>query len=90
MPTLKKLSPQDLSQFRSLRQKHLEMYPMSVSTSASAWKNASDTQILALLEYSDQQKDNCILGALEDQELVGMIGFKRETQKATVMHKAVL
>lgn len=86
---IRRLTPGDAVSFARLRLLGLEMHPEAFGTSADAWREASDEQRSAALSPGDEPADQFVLGAFEDDELVGVLGFKRE-RRESVRHKGSL
>jgi ribosomal protein S18 acetylase RimI-like enzyme len=85
MITIRKLGSSDYDAFYAMRIHMLESSTKNYTAGAGDWKNASKEQVMAYLQESEKGSDNFVLGAFQD-ELVGMIGFRRET-RATIRHK---
>jgi ribosomal protein S18 acetylase RimI-like enzyme len=87
IPTIRQLSGLDSNSYYRLRLMGLELHPEAFGTGAEDFKKATDDQVKALLDKSS--KDDFVLGAFHDAELVGVIGFKRE-YKHSVSHKGTI
>lgn len=87
--TTRSLTPNDYVQFRSLRQQHLELDGQSVTTSAKDWREASKEQVLALLSLEGRREHNFMMGAFQNDKLVGHIGFQRNIKKMQTAHKGL-
>ena len=86
---ISRITPNDYDQFYALRLESLETCPEEFATDAEAWKNASRDTINKMLVASEERADAHILGAWEDDTLVGMIGANRNL-RPTVKHKSTL
>jgi len=86
---ISRLTPNDYDHFYALRLESLEACPEEFATDAEAWKNASRETIDNLLVASEERQDAPILGAWEDDTLIGMIGANRNL-RPTVRHKSTL
>jgi len=83
---IRKLLGSDYDSFHTMRIGMLELNARDYTAGASDWRNASQEQIMSYLRENEEGSDNFVLGAFRDGELVGMLGFRRET-RATVRHK---
>ena len=86
---IRRLTPEDADPFFRLRLLGLDTHPEAFGTSADAWRGASPEQARAALEPADDPTARFVLGALEDGQLVGLLGFRRESRKA-LHHKGSL
>lgn len=84
-----RLTSEDYEQFYSLRLESLKACPEEFATDAEAWMNASRETINKLLVISEERKDAPIFGAWEDDNLVGLVGIKRDL-RPSVRHKSTL
>jgi len=89
-PTLvRRLCLSDWSAFEALRLEGLERHPEAFATSAKAWKEAPKEATEGPLQRSEDSSDDRVLGAFLEEQLVGLIGFRRE-QRSSVCHKGSL
>ena len=86
---IRRLTREDTERFSRLRLLGLELHPQAFSTGADAWRVATREHVGALLEPGDPPDDRFVLGAWEGDNLVGLIGFKRERRRY-VSHKGSL
>jgi len=86
---VRELNENDYLEFRALRQSHLDNEPQSVGTVAKDFKEAPKEKVIALL-HKPIDSQNFIMGSFVGRELVGMLGFKRDTRKSSILHKATL
>lgn len=87
--TVRRLTPEDAPQFVALRHLGLERHPEAFATGAEAWRDPSPEAVAATLGSADAPWDRFVLGAFEEDRLVGLLGFKREP-RASVRHKGSL
>lgn len=84
---LRKLEPQDVEAFWSLRLKSLKEHPESFG---SNYEDASLTGMDEVRRRFPNSADQFLLGAFgENNELMGMIGFRRESSR-NLAHKGML
>ncbi|MFB6362643.1 GNAT family N-acetyltransferase [Paenibacillus elgii] len=84
---LRKLEPQDVEAFWSLRLKSLKEHPESFG---SNYEDASLTGMDEVRRRFQNTADQFLLGAFgENNELMGMIGFRRESSR-NLAHKGML
>ncbi|MCP3773328.1 GNAT family N-acetyltransferase [Paenibacillus sp. MZ04-78.2] len=84
---LRKLEPQDVEAFWSLRLKSLKEHPESFG---SNYEDASLTGMDEVRRRFPNTADQFLLGAFgENNELMGMIGFQRESSR-NLAHKGML
>ena len=83
---IRKLTTSDHEAFRAIRLLGLELEPVAFATMASAWRAASRERTLAPLEVSESDAPSLVLGSFEGDELVGMVGFRREA-RTSLDHK---
>ena len=86
---IRKLISDDHEQFSKLRLLGLESYPVAFATMASDWNNAKPEQTITPLKDSESESSNYVFGAFEKDQLVGLIGLKREVRQS-VDHKGSL
>lgn len=84
---IRRLESKDSSAYYKLRLRGLQLHPEAFGTGAEDWSKATDEQVKSLLGQSSQ--DDFVLGHFEDDELMGVIGLKRE-KKNSVQHKATV
>ncbi len=84
---IRQLEPSDSSTYFQVRLDVLRLNPEAFATGAEDWSKATDEQVRNLLEKSDQ--DDFVLGAFQNGELAGVVGFKRE-KKHSVAHKGTI
>ena len=70
-----------------MRQRHLEVDPQSVGTLAKDFKKAPREMVESMLKFEASPSTDFILGAFLEEELIGMLGFKREVRKGSTLHK---
>ena len=83
---LRTLDPSDASAFHELRLAALQESP---SAFASSFEEECDTPHAAIAERLAPRPDRCIIGAFEDDRLIGMVGLRRE-EKKKIAHRAIL
>ena len=86
---IRRLTPTDADAFSAMRLLGLELHPEAFGTGAEAWRKATPAQRGARLEPADKPGDRFVLGAFDEDTLIGLIGFRREG-KARVRHKGSL
>ena len=84
MPTLRKLTAADASQYHDFRLLALEQEPYVFASDAQEQRGAS-LEVIERMLSSDPQ--SFVLGAYLETELIGMIGLGRETRQK-ISHKA--
>lgn len=84
---IRQLVVNDCKEFYKIRLLALELHPEAFGTGAEAWSAATDEQVQALLQTNDREE--FVLGAFENNELIGAIGLKRE-KKNSVRHKGTV
>jgi ribosomal protein S18 acetylase RimI-like enzyme len=72
-----------------LRLEGLEAHPEAFGTSAQSWREGTREKTEAVLRDSEGPGDDFVLGAFEDDALLGVLGFRRET-KEKIDHKGTL
>jgi hypothetical protein len=82
MLTLRKLVTSDYDAFLAMRLGMLETSTKNYTAGLHDWKNASREQVMHYLLEGENGSDNFVLGAFHE-ELVGMVGFRRESRAAT-------
>ena len=83
------LTPGDAHAFFRLRLLGLELHPEAFATSADAWREATPEQVEAALTSEGPARGRFVLGAFVADELVGLLGFRRE-RRPSVQHKGSL
>jgi ribosomal protein S18 acetylase RimI-like enzyme len=86
---ISRLTPKDYDQFYALRLESLENCPEEFATDADAWKNAPRETINKFLVSSEEETDSPILGALQGDILIGLVGARRNL-RPSVRHKSTL
>jgi ribosomal protein S18 acetylase RimI-like enzyme len=86
---ISRLTPKDFDQFHTLRLESLENCPEEFATEAGAWKNTPRETINRFLVSSEEETDSPILGAWQDDVLIGLVGAKRNL-RPSVRHKSTL
>jgi L-amino acid N-acyltransferase YncA len=81
--------PADVDAYDAVHLAGLEEFPAAFTTDADAWRGAPRETILRHLELSARDRGRPILGAFEEDRLVGLIGLQRE-ERRSVSHKAGL
>ena len=83
---IRNLTPKDYEEFCRIRLESLKTYVVAFSSMPEFFINASKEMKLNLLEESASESSNFILGYFQDEKLLGLIGFRRETRES-VSHK---
>ena len=86
MTFIRKILSSDYDAFLAMRISMLESSTENYTDGASDWKSATKEQVMSNLKESEEGTDNFVLGAFQNNILVGMVGFRRET-RASVRHK---
>ena len=84
---IRQLEPNDSEKYYKIRLKGLGLHPEAFGTGAEDWSKATDEQVKNLLATSSD--DDFVLGAFDNDQLVGVIGLKRE-KKHSVVHKGTV
>jgi ribosomal protein S18 acetylase RimI-like enzyme len=83
---IRNLTTKDYEEFCRVRLESLKTYEVAFSSMPEFFINASKEMKLKLLEESESDSSNFILGYFQDEKLLGLIGFRRETRES-VNHK---
>lgn len=83
---IRNLTTKDFEEFCRLRLESLKTYEVAFSSMPEFFINASKEMKLKLLEESENDSSNFILGYFRNEKLLGLIGFRRETRES-VIHK---
>ena len=75
----RKLLPSDSETYRSVRIESLEKFPSSFGASATEESKLSKLRFQTFIEQ--QLPDKFMIGAFDNQQLIGICGFIREEQK---------
>ncbi|HVE93075.1 MAG TPA: N-acetyltransferase [Actinomycetota bacterium] len=89
MREVRRLVPSDFDQYYETRLAALVESPAAYATDAEAWRTASRSTIERHLQRSADEPGSPILGAWEQDDLIGLVGISRE-QRPSVAHKAGL
>ena len=77
---IRELIPEDAAQFKTLRQRAVDVNEGGFAISLDDWINRPINEIEVMLEQEQSSLNDFILGAFVDDKLVGMIGFFRPTK----------
>ncbi len=83
---IRKLNTKDYDEFCRIRLESLKTYEIAFSSMPEFFINAPKEMKLKLLEDSENDSSNFIMGYFQDEKLLGIIGFRRETRES-VSHK---
>ena len=84
---IRQLDQNDSEAYFEVRLKGLQLHPEAFGTGAEDWSKATSEQVKSLLEKSSL--DDFVLGAFQNNKLIGVIGLKRE-KKFSVGHKGTI
>ena len=83
---IRELAPDDAAAFQELRLHGLQESP---SAFAGSYEDECDIPLATIAERLAPQPDRCVLGAFDEQRLIGLLGLKREGARK-LAHKAFL
>lgn len=88
-PEMRRLTDADASQYRQIRLRMLREHPEAFASAYEEYLDQTDESIAAYLRDQLSAPDNFVLGAFEDQRLIGTIGLYRE-QGIKTRHKGLI
>ena len=77
---IRELGPQDAAHFRALRQAAMQLDESGMIAVWDDWHAQPLSDIAEMLRQEQESLNDFILGAFEEGELIGMIGFFRPTK----------
>lgn len=80
MITIRELTPDDAEQFRELRRMALQLSEDGFVNALEDWDNKPMPEVRQMLREELDSTNDFILGAFEDETLIGMIGFFRPSK----------
>ncbi len=83
---IRPLTPDDAEAFFAVRLRGLELHPEAYGTGADVWRKAPIEQVAAMLESGADPAARMVFGAFDGEELIGVVGFRREGRVA-IRHK---
>lgn len=84
--TLRKLLPADVDAYRALKAAVIHAHPVAFTISLDEQRTAPDTQLLADIAPA---RKGFVMGAFEDDALIGVAGLRSEPRKQAA-HRATL